>query len=50
MKVSLEGNRIEFEELAELIAYGLAYRAERRSRQTLQQRDDVPNRLREEGA
>lgn len=49
MKVSLEGTTTEFEELTELIAYGLAYRAERRSRQTLQARDDVPNRFREEG-
>ena len=49
MKVTIEGSGTEFEELAKLIAYGLAHRADRCSRQTLQSRDDVPNRFREEG-
>lgn len=49
MKVSLEGNRAEFEELAELIAFGLEYRSKLRTMSKVQANDDVPNRFREEG-
>lgn len=58
MKVSLEGTPTEFEQLAETLAWGKAYRAELNSRKDLQAKvmqdlqagDDVPNRFREEGA
>ena len=63
MKVSLEGNRTEFEELITTLAYGIIHKTQRAPDQRLNLHtedrdyestdqpaiDDVPNRYREEG-
>lgn len=49
MKATIEGTIEEFAEMAELIAYGRAYRYSLKAPDA-SARDDVPNRYREEGA